>query len=72
MPPLKGGGNDPNSEFRGVTFNVPPYKFEAGTPHLSGVIGLGAALDWINSVGLDKIAEHEEALIKYASESFLK
>ena len=70
MPPWKGGGEmiQTVSFEEETTFNVPPYKFEAGTPHLSGVIGLGAALDWINSVGLDKIAEHEEALIKYASE----
>ena len=50
-----------------TTYNVPPYKFEAGSPHLSGVIGLGSALDWLNSVGLEKIADHEAGLIDYAS-----
>ena len=43
-----------------TTFNVPPYKFEAGTPHLSGVVGLGAAIDWLNGVGLDKVEAHEK------------
>ena len=51
-----------------TTFNVPPYKFEAGTPHLSGVVGLGAAIDWLNGVGLDKVEAYERALIEYASE----
>lgn len=70
MPPWKGGGEMIASVSfeEPTTFNVPPYKFEAGTPHLSGVVGLGAAIDWLNVVGLDKVEAHERALIEYASE----
>ena len=70
MPPWRGGGEMIASVSfeEPTTFNVPPYKFEAGTPHLSGVVGLGAAFDWLNSVGLDKVEAHEKALIEYASE----
>ena len=73
MPPWRGGGEmiETVSFEEPTTFNIPPYKFEAGTPHLSGVIGLGAALDWLNIIGLDKIAEHEKALINYTSEKLL-
>ena len=44
-----------------------PHKFEAGTPHIAGVIGLGAALDWVSAVGLPNIAAHEQDLLAYAS-----
>ena len=44
-----------------------PNKFEAGTPNIAGVIGLGAALDWLNSVGLETVAAHEHALLNYAT-----
>lgn len=69
MPPWRGGGEmiESVSFEEPTTFNIPPYKFEAGTPNLSGVIGYGAAIDWLNSVGLDNIASHENALIEYAS-----
>lgn len=69
MPPWRGGGEmiESVSFEEPTTFNVPPYKFEAGTPNISGVIGYGAAIDWLNSVGLDNIAIHENALIEYAS-----
>ena len=70
MPPWRGGGEMIASVSfeEPTTFNVPPYKFEAGTPHLSGVVGLGAAFDWLNGVGLNKVEAHEKALIEYASE----
>jgi cysteine desulfurase/selenocysteine lyase len=46
-----------------------PHKFEAGTPDIAGVIGLGAAIDWIARVGIDAIAAHEHALLAYATEA---
>lgn len=49
-------------------FKKPPHKFEAGTPHIAGVIGLGAAIDYLRSVGMKNIREHEEEILKYAFE----
>ena len=74
MPPWRGGGEMISSVSFDVptTFNVPPYKFEAGTPHISGGIALGAAIKWMESVGLDNIAAHEFALTKYAHEKLLQ
>ena len=74
MPPWRGGGEMIASVSfeEPTTFNIPPYKFEAGTPNLSGVVGLGAAIDWLNSVGLEKIAAHEKSLIEYASGELMK
>ncbi|HEX5513113.1 MAG TPA: aminotransferase class V-fold PLP-dependent enzyme, partial [Gammaproteobacteria bacterium] len=46
----------------------PPQRFEAGTPHIVGVIGLGAAIDYVNTIGLDHIAAHEHELLLYATE----
>ena len=68
MPPWRGGGEmiATVSFEEKTTFNVPPYKFEAGTPHISGAIGLGAAIDWMNGVGLDNIYAHEKVLTDYA------
>jgi cysteine desulfurase/selenocysteine lyase len=68
MPPYQGGGD----MIRTVTFEKTEYadlpcKFEAGTPHISGVIGLGAALDWLTELGFDAIAAHEHALLHYAT-----
>ncbi len=70
MPPWRGGGEmiDSVSFEKPTTFNIPPYKFEAGTPNLSGVIGFGAAIDWLNKVGLDNISSHENELTTYATE----
>src|SRR5262245_9586899 len=60
MPPFLGGGDMISSvTFEKSTWNVLPYKFEAGTPHIAGAIGLHAALDYIDGVGLDAIAAHE-------------
>jgi cysteine desulfurase/selenocysteine lyase len=51
--------------FDGTTFNELPYKFEAGTPNISGVIGLGAAIDYLLSVGMENVAQHETQLLDY-------
>ena len=66
MPPYQGGGDMIlEVSFNGTIYNELPYKFEAGTPNISGVIGLGAAVDYLQSVGLSKIAEHEDKLLAY-------
>ena len=53
--------------FEKTAYNVLPYKFEAGTPNIAGVIGLGAAIDYIRALGLDRIDAHEEDLLTYAT-----
>lgn len=69
MPPYQGGGDMIYSvSFDKTEYNVLPYKFEAGTPHISGAIGLAAAIDFLNEVGLKNIAQHEDELLKYATE----
>lgn len=68
MPPYQGGGDMISSvTFEKTTYNKLPYKFEAGTPHVSGAIGLGAALDYVNGVGIREIAAHEEDLLAYGA-----
>ena len=68
MPPWQGGGDMIASvTFEKTTWNVLPYKFEAGTPNIAGAIGLGAAADYMTSIGLDRIAAHEDALLEYAT-----
>ena len=68
MPPWQGGGDMISSvTFEKTTYNVLPYKFEAGTPNIAGAIGLGAALDYVRALGLDRIARHEEALLAQAT-----
>jgi cysteine desulfurase/selenocysteine lyase len=68
MPPYKGGGDMIlEVSFKGTTYNDLPYKFEAGTPNISGFIGLGVAVDYLQSVGLANIAEHEQQLLGYMS-----
>jgi cysteine desulfurase/selenocysteine lyase len=70
MPPFLGGGDMIRSvTFEKSTWNELPYKFEAGTPDIAGAVGLGAALDYINSVGLPAIAEHERGLLAYGTEA---
>ena len=55
MPPWMGGGDMIRSvTFEKTTYNALPYKFEAGTPHIAGGIGLGAAIDYLNALGMDK------------------
>ena len=69
MPPYMGGGEMiKDVTMDGVTYGVPPHKFEAGTPPIAQAIGLGAALDYMDSIGRDKIAAHEDALKNYAHE----
>src|SRR6516225_3510723 len=66
MPPWQGGGEMILSvTFEKTEFQEPPHRFEAGTPDLSGAIGLGTAIDFIESLGRDNILEHEEALTGY-------
>jgi cysteine desulfurase/selenocysteine lyase len=68
IPPYQGGGEMISEvSFDGTTFNELPYKFEAGTPNISGVIAFGAALDLINEIGLENIAKREHALLNYAT-----
>jgi cysteine desulfurase/selenocysteine lyase len=70
MPPWQGGGDMIETvTFERTTYNALPYKFEAGTPHIAGAVGLGAAVDWMRAVGLDAIAAHEHALVAYAVEA---
>jgi cysteine desulfurase/selenocysteine lyase len=69
MPPWQGGGDMILSvTFEKTTFNQLPWKFEAGTPNISGTIGLGAAIEYLESVGMEQIAAYENELLKYATE----
>ena len=69
MPPYQGGGDMISSvTFERTTYNKVPHKFEAGTPHIAGAIGLGAAVDFIRSVGFEAIAGHERRLLDYATD----
>jgi cysteine desulfurase/selenocysteine lyase len=69
MPPYQGGGDMIKSvTFAKTIYADLPNKFEAGTPHIAGAIGLGAALDYVESVGRERIAAHEEMLLRYAME----
>ncbi len=68
MPPYQGGGDMIDVvTFEKTTYNTLPHKFEAGTPSISAVIGLGTAVDYINQIGLDHIYEAEDELLKYAT-----
>ncbi|NML38613.1 cysteine desulfurase [Chitinophaga sp. G-6-1-13] len=69
LPPYQGGGDMIKTvTFAKTTYNELPYKFEAGTPHIAGAIGLGAAIRYLQQVGLDKIQQWEEQLQAYALE----
>jgi cysteine desulfurase / selenocysteine lyase len=73
MPPFLGGGDMIRSvTFERSTWNELPYKFEAGTPDIAGAIGLGAALDYITAVGLDRITAHEHDLLEYGTAALLE
>jgi cysteine desulfurase / selenocysteine lyase len=66
MPPYQGGGDMIRSvTFKKTTYNEIPFKFEAGTPHIVGAIGLGVAIDFLNRVGLEAISKHEAELLEY-------
>ena len=67
MPPWHGGGAMIETvSFERTTYAPPPARFEAGTPHIVGALGLAAAIDYVESIGLDRIARHEEALARAA------
>lgn len=67
MPPYQGGGSMIDQvSFAGTTYAPPPQRFEAGTPHIVGAIGLHAAIDYVESIGLDAIHTHETALVAAA------
>jgi len=67
MPPYQGGGDMIASvTFEKTTYNTLPYKFEAGTPHVAGVVGLGAAIDYIRGIGFPAIEAHERGIASYA------
>ncbi len=69
MPPYQGGGEMIETvSFAGTTFNQLPYKFEAGTPDIAGVIAFGAAIDYLNQLDRAGAAAHEQALLAYAEE----
>ncbi|HEX4945919.1 MAG TPA: cysteine desulfurase [Blastocatellia bacterium] len=69
MPPYQGGGDMiATVTFEKTTYNVLPYKFEAGTPHIAGAIGMGRAIQYLQSIGLDNIAAYEAELLDYATE----
>ncbi len=69
MPPYQGGGDMIYSvTFEKTEYNVLPYKFEAGTPHISGAIGLAEAMKFMQSIGLERIAAYEAELLQYATE----
>ena len=69
MPPYQSGGEMISSvTFEKTIFNKIPFKFEAGTPHIAGAIGLGAALEYVGHLGVERIAAHEDDLLAYATE----
>jgi cysteine desulfurase/selenocysteine lyase len=69
MPPYQGGGEMIKTvSFEGTEYNDPPGKFEAGTPNIAGAVGLGAAVDYLVSLGMDEIARYEAELLAYATE----
>jgi cysteine desulfurase / selenocysteine lyase len=69
MPPYQGGGDMIRSvTFEKTIYNKVPHKFEAGTPDMSGAVGLRAAIEYVNRLGLDNIAAHEHELLAYATE----
>ena len=70
MPPYQGGGDMISSvTFEKTTYNEIPYKFEAGTPHIAGAIGLGAAIKYLTGLGFDQVALHERELLAYATDA---
>jgi cysteine desulfurase/selenocysteine lyase len=70
MPPYQGGGDMISLvTFEKTHYNVLPYKFEAGTPHISGGIGLGAAIDYLTNLDWDQVRAHEHRVLSYATEA---
>src|SRR3954465_8656509 len=68
MPPFFGGGEMIREvRFDGTTYADPPHRFEAGTPNIAGFVGLGAAIDYMESLGREPIAAYEHDLLEYAT-----
>lgn len=73
MPPYQSGGEMIKIvSFSGTTFNELPHKFEAGTPNIAGAIGMGVGIDYLNSLGLTSIQQHEQAVLEYATQAMLE
>jgi cysteine desulfurase/selenocysteine lyase len=73
MPPYQGGGDMIRSvTFEKTTYSELPYKFEAGTPNIAGTIGLGAAVDYLESVGMENVSAHERTLLAYGTQALEK
>ena len=73
LPPYQGGGEMiATVSFEQTTYADLPHKFEAGTPNIAGGIALKAAIDWLNDLGLEKVAQHEQAMLTYATDELLK
>jgi cysteine desulfurase / selenocysteine lyase len=69
MPPYQFGGEMiKDVGIEGTVYQKPPFKFEAGTPHIAGVIGLGAAVDYLTDIGMEQVRQHEKEMTKYALE----
>ena len=69
LPPFQGGGDMILSvSFEGTTYNTLPYKFEAGTPNIAGAIGLGAAVDYLQGLGMENVAAWEAQLLAYGTD----
>jgi cysteine desulfurase/selenocysteine lyase len=73
MPPYQGGGDMIRSvTFERTTYNTPPHRFEAGTPNIAGCVGLGAAIDYLTRIGLDRISTYEQTLLTQAHQALAK
>ena len=73
MPPYQGGGDMIRSvTFERTTYNTPPHRFEAGTPNIAGCVGLGAAIDYLTRIGLDRISAYEQKLLTQAHQALAK
>jgi len=69
MPPWQGGGDMILTvSFERTTYNALPWRFEAGTPNIAGVVGLGAAIDYVEGIGMERIAAYEHGLLDYATQ----
>jgi cysteine desulfurase/selenocysteine lyase len=72
MPPWQGGGDMILSvSFNGTRYNELPYRFEAGTPNITGAVGLAAAMDYVDAIGLERINAHEQRLLERATTALL-
>jgi cysteine desulfurase / selenocysteine lyase len=70
MPPWQGGGDMIlKVSFEGTTFNTLPHKFEAGTPNIAGTVGMGAAIDYLENLGMERIGAYEHDLLEYATKA---